>query len=346
MDLESQIGQMLMVGFRGTSAETGDSIVRDVEAYGVGSVVLFDYDVLLGETGRNIESLDQVKGLVGRLQQRAERPLLICVDQEGGQVCRMKETLGFPQLASAQSLGALDDLERTSRGAQRTAQALSDLGINFNLAPVVDVNLHQSNPVIGAKERSFSADPEVVVRHARAFIDAHREAGVACALKHFPGHGSSLADSHLGMADVTDTWSSSELDPYRQLIGEGAVDAVMTAHVYNRDLDPNHPATLSKSIIGDLLRDQLHFQGVVVSDDMQMGAVANFYGLEEALRLAITAGVDLIALANNTLYERDIVPRSVSAIVGMVEDGRIPRERIESACSRIARLRADLETQL
>ena len=95
MDLESQIGQMLMVGFRGTSADTGDSIVRDIEAYGVGSVVLFDYDVLLGETGRNIESLDQVKGLVGRLQQRAERPLLICVDQEGGQVCRIKETLGF-----------------------------------------------------------------------------------------------------------------------------------------------------------------------------------------------------------------------------------------------------------
>ena len=107
------------------------------------------------------------------------------------------------------------------------------------------------------------------------------------------------------MADVTDTWSSSELDPYRQLIGEGAVDAVMTAHVYHRDLDPDHPATLSKSIIGDLLRDQLHFKGVVVSDDMQM-VLSQIYGLEEALRLAITAGVDLIALANNTLYERDI----------------------------------------
>ena len=117
MDLESQIGQMLMVGFRGTSAETGDSIVRDIEAYGVGSVVLFDYDVLLGQTGRNIESLDQVKQLVGRLQQRAEHPLLICVDQEGGQVCRLKETLGFPQLASAQPLGALDDLKRTSHSA-------------------------------------------------------------------------------------------------------------------------------------------------------------------------------------------------------------------------------------
>ena len=121
MDLESQIGQMLMVGFRGTSADTGDSIVRDIEAYGVGSVVLFDYDVLLGETGRNIESLDQVKGLVGRLQQRAERPLLICVDQEGGQVCRMKETLGFPRLASAQSLGAFDDESglRAAHSAQR-----------------------------------------------------------------------------------------------------------------------------------------------------------------------------------------------------------------------------------
>lgn len=346
MDLKSQIGQMLMVGFRGLRAEPDDPIVRDIEAYGIGSVVLFDYDVLLGKSGRNIESLDQIKQLVQRLQQHANNALFVCVDQEGGQVCRIKEAFGFPSLPSAQTLGVLDDPRETMRCAQRTADALRGLGVNFNLAPVVDVNLRPENPIIGAKERSFSGDPEAVIRHARVFVEAHRKAGVACALKHFPGHGSSLADSHLGVADVTDSWSPSELEPYRRLISEGTVDAVMTAHVFHRDLDPDSPATLSSPIIRGVLRDQLAFDGVIVSDDMQMGAIAHHYGLEEALRLAIRAGVDLITLANNTLYERDVVPRSVLAINRMVEDGDIPRERIETSCRRIARLHERLGSRL
>jgi beta-N-acetylhexosaminidase len=309
------------VGFRGLCAQEGDPIVRDIEEYGVGSVVLFDFDVLLKERGRNIESLSQVKRLVASLQARAGGQLFVCVDQEGGQVCRMKEALGFPALPSAQSLGELDDVAETERLARRTADALAELGVNFNLAPTVDVNLRPENPVIGGKERSFSADNEVVVRHARAFISGHSGAHVLCALKHFPGHGSSMADSHLG---------------------EGAVDAIMTAHVFHRGLDPAYPATLSEPIIGGLLRRDLAFDGVVVSDDMQMGAIANHYGLEEALRAAIVAGVDIITLANNTLYECDIVPRAVQSIVQLVERGEISRERIATSCRRIAQLRARL----
>ncbi len=342
MDLVRQIGQMLMVGFRGLCAQEGDLIVRDIEEYGVGSVVLFDFDVLLKERGRNIESLSQVKRLVASLQARAGGQLFVCVDQEGGQVCRMKEALGFPALPSAQSLGELDDVAETERLARRTADALAELGVNFNLAPTVDVNLRPDNPVIGGKERSFSADNEVVVRHARAFISGHSGAHVLCALKHFPGHGSSMADSHLGVADVTESWSAREIGPYRSLIGEGVVDAIMTAHVFHRGLDPAYPATLSEPIIGGLLRRDLAFDGVVVSDDMQMGAIANHYGLEEALRAAIVAGVDIITLANNTLYECDIVPRAVQSIVQLVERGEISRERIATSCRRIAQLRARL----
>ena len=343
VELERQIGQMLMVGFRGLSVDEGDPILRDIREYGVGTVVLFDFDVTLQSGPRNIASLEQVEQLVASLQARAEREVLVCVDQEGGRVCRIKERLGFPALPSAQALGTADDGEETARLAGAVARALADLGIRFNLAPVVDVNLRPDNPVIGGNERSFSADAEVVIRQARSFVEAHRRAGVLCALKHFPGHGSSTADSHLGVADVTDTWSPSELEPYRRLLGEGGVDAVMTAHVFHRGLDPNHPATLSSAILQGLLRDELGFEGVVVSDDMQMGAIANHYGFEQALRLAIEAGVDMIALANNTLYEPDVVPRAVAAIAGMVEAGQISRARIEASCQRIERLRAGLE---
>lgn len=343
VELERQIGQMLMVGFRGLSVEEGDPILRDIAEYGVGTVVLFDFDVTLGKGPRNIASLPQVEQLVAALQARSEREVLVCVDQEGGRVCRLKEDLGFPALPSAQALGAIDDGEETGRLAGAVARALADLGIRFNLAPVVDVNRRPDNPVIGGKERSFSADVEVVISQARSFVEAHRRAGVLCALKHFPGHGSSSADSHLGVADVSATWSHSELDPYRRLLGEGIVDAVMTAHVFHRGLDPNHPATLSSAILQGILRDELGFDGVVVSDDMQMGAIANHYGFEQALGLAIEAGVDMIALANNTLYEPDIVPRAVAAIADMVAAGQISRDRIETSCRRIEHLRAGLE---
>src|SRR5690606_10098573 len=167
------------------------------------------------------------------------------------------------------------------------AATLAEAGINLNLAPVVDVNVNPDNPVIGQLERSFSGDPDVVTEQAKAFIEAHHEHGVLCTLKHFPGHGSSEADSHLGFVDVTNLWSRQELEPFRNLIDAGLADAIMTAHIFNANWDSEHPATLSRAVITGILREELGYDGVVITDDMQMGAIRDFYGFEAAVVMSV-----------------------------------------------------------
>ena len=295
--LERKIGQMVLVGFRGMSVDEAGPVVEQIRAGQVGGVVLFDRDVLNGEPVRNIRSLDQVRALVNGLRQAAGEALLVTVDQEGGRVRRLKEQYGFPSTASQRELTQRGVVATREQAAQ-TARTLSQLGINVNLAPVVDLDVNPASPAIGALGRSFSADAQVVSEHARVVIEGHHERGVLTAVKHFPGHGSAAADSHRGFVDVSATWSEAELDPYRALIHGGMVDMVMTAHVFNRNLDPKWPATLSPSTITGLLRQRLGFSGVVIADDMQMGAIAEHYGLETALRQAIVAGVDIITFAN------------------------------------------------
>jgi beta-N-acetylhexosaminidase len=221
------------------------------------------------------------------------------------------------------------------------AKTLSDLGINLNLAPVVDLNLQPSSPAIGARQRSFSADPVVVTENARLFIQAHRQNGILTVLKHFPGHGSALGDTHLGFTEVTQTWQSQELQPYRALIKGGLAEAVMTAHIFHRALDATAPATLSSKVINRLLRQDFGFHGVVISDDLQMGAIRqtsyNGHKLDwqETIRLAITAGCDMLLLANNTEYDEAIVGKSVQAVKNLLAEGKITEARIDESYQRI-----------
>jgi beta-N-acetylhexosaminidase len=204
------------------------------------------------------------------------------------------------------------------------------------------VNINPDNPVIAAYERSFSADPDIVTEHALEFTKAHHEQGVLCTLKHFPGHGSSTGDSHRGLVDITDTWSRTELEPYRNIIEAGQADAIMTAHVFNANLDPERPATLSKPTITGILREALDYDGVVISDDMQMGAIAQYYGLEAAIQAAIEAGVDILAFANNSVFVEDVAARAISVIKRLVGDGRVSEERIRESDGRIQRLKSRL----
>ena len=232
-----------MVGFRGLALTNDDPIVADIQTRHIGGVFLFDFDVLTNKPVRNIQSPAQVKALVASLQKIAPTPLLIGIDQEGGKVARLNEKHGFPPTVSEQYLGALNDLKVTRQYADQTATLLSQLGINLNLAPVVDLNTNPNNPVIGKVERSFSADPTIVTNHARQVIEAHHARAVMTTLKHFPGHGSSTSDSHQGFVDVTDTWSPKELEPYKNIIRAGQADVIMTAHIFNAKLDANVPAT-------------------------------------------------------------------------------------------------------
>ena len=323
ISLEEKIGQMLIVGFRGLSVSNTSSIVRDIKRYNLGGIILFDYDMLSRSNGRNIKSVRQVKNLVNQLQIAAKTPLFIAIDQEGGKIQRLKKKHGFPSAKSAQYLGEKNNLNLTYRNATIIASNLKELGFNLNFAPVVDLNINSYNPVIGKLKRSFSANPITVTNHARNFIKAHNDNGIISVIKHFPGHGSSTADSHYGITDITNTWQKIELNPYINLINENIVDVIMTAHIFNKRLDPQFPATLSKIIINDWLRKGLKYDGIIISDDMQMGAIADLYNFETAVIKAIEAGVDIILLGNNLRYEKNIIARTVGIIKSSINVNRI-----------------------
>ncbi len=331
------IGQMFMVGFDGCVVARDHPVCRAVAAQGLGGVILFDRNV----DGRvqNIRDPRQLRELTRDLQACADGRLLIAVDQEGGRVCRLKPAAGFPVMAAAGELGTMEPTE-TARHAGRMAAALAGCGINLNLAPVVDLDLNPDNPVIGRYQRSFGSEPDQVIRHARAFIRAHHEHGIACCLKHFPGHGSAGADSHLGFVDSTDCWQAAELEPFRALVREGLADAVMTAHVVQRHLDPGGlPATLSARIIGDLLRRRLGFAGVVISDDLQMRAITDRWGFAEAVAMAVQAGVDLVIVGNNLVRQAGAVEEGIRAVEELVARGRIRAERVRDSIGRIRALK-------
>lgn len=342
--LEIKIGQMLMVGFRGITASDISPIGKQIRDFHLGGVVLFDFDVETKEYGRNIVSPEQVRKLTGQLQALSQRPLFIAIDQEGGLVCRLKQRSGFPPNVSPQYLGRVDSPDSTRAYTDLIARSLRVLGINMNFSPVVDVNVNPENPVIGRLGRSISANPKTVSAHARTIVETLHGRSILSALKHFPGHGSSMADSHLGFVDVSTTWSRQELIPYSELIAYGLPDMIMTAHIYNSKLDPTWPATLSHRTIDGVLRRELGYQGVVISDDMMMKAIADHYGLEQAISKAVNAGVDILLFANNTFTFDPGMPEKAFAILKkLVERGEIPMERIEQAHQRILALKTRLK---
>lgn len=343
VSLETKIGQMLMIGFRGLEVTEDSSIVKDIKAGRIGGVILFDRDVALQSDVRNIQSPLQVKELVSVLKSYAPIPLIVSIDQEGGKVCRLKTKYGFAPTVSQQYLGNLNNPDSTSFYGSQTANTLRDLGINVNFAPVVDLNINPENPAIGKIERSFSADPDIVTKHSVAIIEEFNKHNIMSSLKHFPGHGSSTTDSHLGFVDVTNTWTDKELEPYRNIISSGHADIIMTAHIFNSNLDAQYPATLSKNIITGILRNSLGFKGVIVSDAMDMKAIADYYGLESAVLLSINAGVDIILFSNNLIYDNDIAVKVTEIIKSLVAEGKITEHRINESYERIMKLKDDLK---
>lgn len=339
-ELETMIAQMLIIGFRGFEVTETDWIVQDIRDRNIGGIILFDYDVPSRAPERNVKSPEQVRNLVSQLKSFSTYPLMVSIDQEGGRVNRLKERFGFPAFVSHAAIGQRNDTTFTRQQADKIATTLLDLGINVNFAPVVDVNTNPQNPVIGRIERSFSADPNDVITHAEIFSQRHLRKGIISVLKHFPGHGSAWNDSHYGMADVTETWQPLELEPYRYMIETGQAPMIMSAHIFNEQWSTEHPATLVYEVMTTMLRDELGFEGVLVSDDMQMGAITEYYGLEQAVLLAVNAGMDMLIFANNSVYDPEISQKVIEIIKGYVASGDIKRERIEQAYERIQRLKA------
>ncbi|HKS92915.1 MAG TPA: glycoside hydrolase family 3 N-terminal domain-containing protein [Tepidiformaceae bacterium] len=339
--LDQKLGAMILAGFTGQTAAAGDQVGVDIQQRYLGGVALFDYDV--NGVPRNIASPSQLQTLDAQLQALAsatsQSTLIIGTDEEGGEVARLDQTHGFPPTVSAQYLGTINDPAVTYQYAAQMAQTLRSAGLNINFAPDVDLNVNPNNPIIGALGRSFSADPDIVTSMAEAFIRAHHDNGMLTTLKHFPGHGSSTADSHLGFVNVTDTWSSIELEPFRNIVHDGLADMIMTAHIFNAHLDPDYPATLSKATITGILREQIGWDGVVSTDAMEMGAISDNYGFEQAIALAVNAGADILLYGNDG---DDVVPRVLTALKGFVSDGTITEARIDQSWARIQKLKSRL----
>ena len=337
--LQQQAGQMIICGFRGLRL-TQDDPLRQAIARGLcGGVILFDRDVLEKSNRRNIQSKDQVRSLTRELQALSPVPLLIAVDQEGGRVARLKSSHGFPAFPSAAALGAQKDLKATFKQAALMGRSLADVGITCNLAPVVDVNTNPDNPAIGRLDRSFSADHRQVGIQAAAFIRGLHQANILTCIKHFPGHGSAFNDSHLGMTDITQTWSRQELLPYRHLIRSGLCDMVMTGHLVHRQVDPHHPASLSRAWTQGVLRREMGFSKVVITDDLQMKAVTDHYTLRQTIALAIQAGADILLFGNNLRFDPHMASKATSIITDLVQQGRISKDRIHASYTRIMQLK-------
>ncbi len=340
-ELKDRISQMLIMGFRGTEAGEESPIVKTMKTHAIGGLILFNYDVPSKSSPRNISGAAQTAALIASLKKYSKKPLFVSVDLEGGRVNRLKPEYGFASFPSAQAMGDKNDLSYTRSVSESIAVEISGLGFNVNFAPVVDVNVNPANPVIGAIERSFSDSAEVVALHAKAFIEGHKKYDIINSLKHFPGHGSSSADSHLGMADVTATYKDIELIPYARLIKTGAMDMVMTAHIIDRNIDPLYPATLSSKYIKGILRGRFGFNGVVVSDDMHMAAISAHYGYEESLVRAVNAGCDMLIISNNNaFFDENACEKAVAAIFSAVKKGDIPYLTIINSYDRIMKLKS------
>jgi beta-N-acetylhexosaminidase len=324
MSLEEKVGQLMVVAFTGTSV--APEVAQMVRDYHVGGAILFQ---------QNLEDAAQVRSLTGQLQAPARIPLLIGVDQEGGPVVRV--TQGVAIFPSEMAIGATFDPQVAGAVAGETARELRELGINVNFGPVVDVNSNPKNPVIGV--RSYGADPAWVSRFATAAIEGAQQAGVLAVAKHFPGHGDADVDSHLALPVIGGDMArlqQVELPPFEAAIGAG-VDAVMTAHVVLPALeqDSKMPATLSPSVLG-YLRNQLGYQGLIITDDLEMGAIVDDYGTAEAAKLAFQAGADLLLFRRNVAEQQ----RAHRLLVEAVQKGEISQERLDQSVRRILEAKA------
>jgi beta-N-acetylhexosaminidase len=328
--LNEKIAQMVMVAFT-TSQASKDTLIVDLAERGLGGVLLFKY---------NLENPSQMKALTEELQLASRYPLFLATDQEGGRVARLDATNGFSSTLNHYTLGTTYNQEvRTRSEASKMAEWLTQVGINVNLAPVVDVRVNPDSPAIGRLNRSFSGDTNRVVEHATYFIDEFHQRSIATALKHYPGHGSALSDSHFGFTDISSTWKSYELAPFRALISNGYHDMIMTGHLFKSDWDTEFPTSLSETAIQTILRDSLNFDGVVISDELFMQAISDHFGFNEAIIQAIKAGTDILLFNKNIHNNRSIVAHIIEIVNGAIQNNELTEQRIEQSYERIQELK-------
>lgn len=323
--LTSLISNMIIIGFEGETVP--QNLQNHIKEHGLGGVILFS---------KNIKNPSQLKNLTKTLKS-CDNTIMIATDQEGGLVQRLSAKNGFISTPKPVNVSKLGE-EKAKELYITMAKMLSQNGINVNFAPSVDLAKNPKNRVISKYGRAFSAKPKEVIKYADIFIKAMEKEGVLSVLKHFPGHGSSLADSHKGFVDVSESWGREELEPFLAL----KTQAVMSAHIFNKHLDEKYPATLSAKT-NAILRDS-GFDGVLISDDLQMRAISDNFDLNTTVTKALNASVDIL-LFGNQLSKPIMIDTLVATIQALVKRGDIKIERIQEANERINRIKKGFDAR-
>lgn len=330
--IEKIIGQLLMIGFDGKTPADTRHILKAINEDRLGGVLLL---------GKNIESPEQLNTLTKSLQSQSKATIFIAVDQEGGAVARLNEKNGFEDFPSAKTVAKDMSLKKANELYMRMAHTLKAYGINYNLAPVVDVE-NINSPIIGLKKRSFSSFVATISLYSQAFIDAFKEVGVLTCLKHFPGHGSAVKDSHKTLTDISLTWDFDELRPYFDMIQTKKAQSIMMGHLYLKRFDLKYPASLSSSIVNGVLRTNMAYDGMVISDDLMMEGVSKEFDLKERIILSLKAGVDMLIISSEYLDDNFVVDRFYTIINEALESGELDEKMLREAYSRVIALKKEL----
>jgi beta-N-acetylhexosaminidase len=292
----------------------------------------------------NVASLSAVAAMNAAFRDASpELPPFLTLDQEGGAVERLTSDIGFREIPNAERVAASNSPAGAGTLYREMAAGIAKLGFTVNFGPVVDLNLNRNNQIIARYGRAFGTSAAAVVPYAEAFIEAHHAVGLLTALKHFPGHGSSTADSHEGFVDISRSWQEVELEPYRELIGAGLADLVMVGHLYHSDHsggDTRLPSSLSPEWITGVLRGELGYEGVVISDDLEMGAIREHFGLEETVTRAVRAGMDVLLFSNTAKPRASLAGEVRAILVAEAEADPAFRARIEESYGRIVALKS------
>jgi beta-N-acetylhexosaminidase len=335
--LEQMAGQMIIVGFKGDDVNDASfKAIRDEIAAGTLGGVMY--------LKPNVKSLSAVKAMNAALRAASpDLPPFLTLDQEGGAVERLTSEVGFKELPNAQTIAAADSPAEAEAVYAAMAKGIADEGFTVNFGPVADLNINPKNEVIAKYGRSFGKSDKTVAAYDGAFIAAHHDAGLLTALKHFPGHGSSTLDSHEGFVDITKTWSPVELNPYKTLFAAGYDDFVMVGHLYHKDYagadSAKLPASLSPEWIEGVLRGELKFGGVVISDDLEMGAIRKRFDLHDTVVRAVNAGVDVLLFSNTADYSPTLQDKVRDILVAEAAADPAFKAKIEASYGRIVTLK-------
>ncbi|MBQ4646164.1 MAG: glycoside hydrolase family 3 protein [Candidatus Gastranaerophilales bacterium] len=331
-DLDFKIGQMIIIGFNGNSVNSFGfkKVLKQIKNNEISGVLLFS---------KNIKSKEDLINMNKKLTKSASITPFVSIDNEGGIVQRYD----FYKHKSAQEVSKLDEFEAKEE-YKKLALAQKELGINLNFAPCVDLEINP-NSIIKKKERSYGIEPETVSKYAEIFIKEHNKIKIATSIKHFPGHGSVLGDTHKGFVDATNTFQKEELVPYSNLKHYDKLNMVMVSHIFNSNIDEKFPASLSEKTIKNLLVNEIGFEGVIVSDDYDMKAIRDNYSLRDIVVNSINSGINLLIFSNNIETKDGNIAKKIKKIIKKeIELGNIKIEDIDNSYRKIIRLKRRLNS--